>query len=195
LEAWRRGFDGLHVCFGRENGGRGGDSDGDDEYGEDDDGGALQRALEERPELASDAAVAALVARQKAAGLKDKGNAAFGAKKYDEAVDLFSQCVAADPTNEVFFSNRSAAYAALKRFEEALEDAEQAIKLKPRWAKGYARKGAAHFGLEEFPDAVAAYEKATSIEPDDEGLAKAKLKAEMAERQQVTTRCLHSRQL
>lgn len=128
------------------------------------------------------------MAKQKAAALKDKGNAAFSAKKYDEAADLFSQCIAVDPTSEVFYSNRSAAYAALKRFEDALADAEKTVALKPRWAKGHARKGAAHFGLEEFSDAVAAYEKATSLEPNDEALGKAKLKAEMAERQQVRPR-------
>ena len=39
--------------------------------------------------------------------LKTKGNAAFAAKNYDEAIDFFSQGIAIDPNNHVLFSNLS----------------------------------------------------------------------------------------
>ena len=60
-----------------------------------------------------------------AIALKDKGNKAFAAKNYDEAIDLFSQAIALDPQNHVLYSNRSAAKAGKKQWTEALEDAEQ----------------------------------------------------------------------
>lgn len=41
--------------------------------------------------------------------LKDEGNKAFAAKKYDEAIDLFTKAIAIDPKNHVLYSNRSAA--------------------------------------------------------------------------------------
>ncbi len=43
--------------------------------------------------------------------LKAKGNAAFAAKNYDEAIDFFSQGIALDASNYVLYSNRSACYA------------------------------------------------------------------------------------
>ncbi len=56
--------------------------------------------------------------------LKDQGNKAFQAKDYDRAIDLFSEAIKLDPTNHVFYSNRSAAKAGKKLWDEALEDAE-----------------------------------------------------------------------
>ncbi len=50
--------------------------------------------------------------------------------------------------NEIYHSNRSAAYAALKRWDEALRDGRRAVQLKPGWAKGHARLGAAFLGME-----------------------------------------------
>ena len=48
---------------------------------------------------------------------------------------------------EVYYSNRSAAHAALQQWREALEDAQSCTQLKPQWAKGWARRAAAQFGL------------------------------------------------
>lgn len=56
--------------------------------------------------------------------LKDQGNKAFQAKDYDKAIELFTAALKLDPTNHVFFSNRSAAKAGKKLYSEALEDAE-----------------------------------------------------------------------
>ena len=50
--------------------------------------------------------------------------------------------------NEIYHSNRSAAYAALKRWDEARRDGRRAVQLKPGWAKGHARLGAAFLGME-----------------------------------------------
>lgn len=96
--------------------------------------------------------------------MKDQGNKAFAAKKYDEAIDLFTQAIALDPSNHVLFSNRSAAKAGLRQWKQALEDAEQTVKLKPSWGKGYARKGAALHGAKRFDDAIAAYEAGLKVE-------------------------------
>jgi stress-induced-phosphoprotein 1 len=57
--------------------------------------------------------------------LKQQGNAAFAAKQWDSAIDLFGQAIALDPTNHVLYSNRSAAYTGKRDWEHALEDAEK----------------------------------------------------------------------
>ena len=41
-----------------------------------------------------------------------KGNTAFRAKSYEEAISFFTQGIAVDASNHVLHSNRSACYAA-----------------------------------------------------------------------------------
>ena len=42
---------------------------------------------------------------------KKLGNEAFVAKKFDEAIALYSEAIALDGDNAVYYSNRSACYA------------------------------------------------------------------------------------
>ena len=76
-------------------------------------------------------------------------------------------------SNEIYFSNRSAAHAALEHWEEAAADGRRCVALKPNWAKGWARLGAACMGLKLYGDAREAYERAMGLEPDDASLRKA----------------------
>eukprot|EP00793_Prasinoderma_coloniale_P003985 PRCOL_00006826-RA len=98
--------------------------------------------------------------------LKAAGNAAFSAGDYDAAIAKFTEAIALDGSNHVFYSNRSACYASLGKFEEALEDGQSCVNIKPDWAKGYARKGAALHGLKRYNDALAAYEAGLAIDAD-----------------------------
>ena len=86
-----------------------------------------------------------------------KGNAAFSAGSFEEAISFFSQAIAIDPSNHVLFSNRSASkvravqppdlrsqtsdawlmtspstpQASLKNYSGALEDAQQVQEIPP----------------------------------------------------------------
>ena len=82
-----------------------------------------------------------------AAATQAKGNAAFSAGNFDEAVGLFTGAIGADPANHVLYSNRSAAYASMSQYDKALEDAKKVVELRPDWPKGYSRVGAAAHGL------------------------------------------------
>ncbi len=66
---------------------------------------------------------------------KNKGNAAFAAGKYEEAIGHFTEAIKIDPTNHILYSNRSAAYAASKQYDEALKDAEKTVEIAPNWGK------------------------------------------------------------
>lgn len=97
---------------------------------------------------------------------KAQGNAAFSAKEYEKAAELFTKAIEASETpNHVLYSNRSGAYAAMKKYDSALEDALQTTKINPQWAKGYSRLGAAHHGLGDLVSAKDAYEQALKVDP------------------------------
>lgn len=115
--------------------------------------------------------------KEKAAVAKAKGNEAFQAKNFKEAAEHFSEAIKHDPTDHVFFSNRSACYASLEEYEKALEDGAECVRLKPDWPKGYTRKGLAEYFLKKYDDSVETYKAGLKLAPEDatlkEGLKKA----------------------
>lgn len=115
--------------------------------------------------------------KEAAAASKVKGNAAFQAKDFPEAIKYFTEAIGHDPTDHVFFSNRSACYASLEKYEDALKDGVECVKLKPDWAKGYTRKGHAEFFLKKFDASIDTYKAGLKLAPEDaslkEGLKKA----------------------
>ncbi|ETV74434.1 hypothetical protein H257_11010 [Aphanomyces astaci] len=92
--------------------------------------------------------------------LKEQGNAAFEAKRFDEAEALYSKAILQDAKQHALFSNRSAARFHQKKYEEALKDAESSISLDPTWFKGHIRKGQVHEALHQPRQAQHAYELA-----------------------------------
>ncbi|CAI5713295.1 unnamed protein product [Peronospora destructor] len=104
---------------------------------------------------------------------KDRGNRAFSAGLYTDAVACFSEALAigsGGSNAHVFYSNRSAAQLKLYKAEEALKDADQCISLKPDWPKGYSRRGSALYALGHYTDAYRAYKDGLSYEASNEGL-------------------------
>ncbi|XP_006461587.1 hypothetical protein AGABI2DRAFT_70494, partial [Agaricus bisporus var. bisporus H97] len=65
----------------------------------------------------------------RAGEVKENGNEAFKAGKYQEAIDLYTEAIHLDPTEPLYLTNRAAAYMGLKRFRPALEDCQQAATL------------------------------------------------------------------
>ncbi|KAG7672151.1 hypothetical protein Ndes2526B_g06867 [Nannochloris sp. 'desiccata'] len=178
-------FDGDKTRKTFDGGGGGG---GDASDFEDDEEAALRRALEENPDLADVHPELAQVAdKMKAGGLKERGNAAFVAGKYEEATELFSKCIEIDPGNEVYWSNRAASYINLKRYSDAERDARKVVALKPTWVKGWARLGAALLAQEDGAEARETLQKAVALEPNDTTLQTQLSKAMALEAKEVAS--------
>lgn len=106
--------------------------------------------------------------------LKNKGNAAFAAKNFEQAEGLYSQAIAmlgSDDAPHTLFGNRAAARLSLGRPQEALEDAELAIKKDRTWLKGYHRKACAHKAMGESRVALETYRHVMEMEPGNVWLA------------------------
>jgi tetratricopeptide (TPR) repeat protein len=149
------------------------DDDDDDDGGYDNiEGEALLRAIEENPSLVvQHPELADTINKSKAAELKEQGNRAFIAKDYQYASDIFTQCIALDPGNEVYYSNRAAALMKLTgRLNEALKDAQQAVTLATGWAKAWVRCGECHFLLRNYVEAEETYRRAMKLEPDNNSI-------------------------
>jgi len=115
--------------------------------------------------------------KEQAAAAKAKGNAAFQAKDFEEAIKHFTEAISHDATDHVFYSNRSACYSSLEQYEKGLEDGTKCVSLKPDWPKGYTRKGLAEFFLRKYDESAETYKAGLKLAPEDaamkEGLQKA----------------------
>jgi len=121
---------------------------------------------------------------ERAAAAKAEGNAAFQANNFVEAVKHYTAAIGFDSSDHVFFSNRSACYAALEQFEKALEDGRECVRLCPTWPKGYARKGLAELSLMRYCDAAETYRRGLMLAPKDSTLSEGLREAVDAERTQ-----------
>jgi len=127
---------------------------------------ALLQALRQDPTLVETyPELQELKRKEDALMLKLKGNEAFVAGAYEKAVETFSICIEKDPTNEIYYGNRAAAYMKMERWKDAMADSRRAIMMNPGYVKGYVRLGAALLHLED-PEAVEVLQKARELEPD-----------------------------
>lgn len=96
---------------------------------------------------------------------KDKGTEAYKAKRYAEAIQLYTKAMSLDPTLSAAQFNRAAAYMALRRYSEALEDvrAVLASQKSDRQAKTLARLGKIQLAMAQIQPAVSSLEEARSI--------------------------------
>ncbi len=73
--------------------------------------------------------------KNKSNQLKLIGNQATTEGNNQRAISYFSFAILLDPTQYLFYSNRSACFANLGKYYEALNDAIATVKLNPSWAK------------------------------------------------------------
>jgi stress-induced-phosphoprotein 1 len=101
---------------------------------------------------------------------KDAGNGFLTAGKFEEAIEAYTNAIELDPTDHVFYSNRSAAYLSAGDAHSALADGSECILISPNWPKGHSRKGAALHALKQYDEASEAFEAGLLVAPEDSGL-------------------------
>ncbi|KAJ0065709.1 hypothetical protein NL108_016870 [Boleophthalmus pectinirostris] len=106
--------------------------------------------------------------RAEAEALKSEGNEQMKVENYSAAVEFYSQAIALNPQNAVYYCNRAAALSKLGNYAGAVQDCEQAINIDPKYSKAYGRMGLALASLNKHTEAVGYYKKALELDPDNE---------------------------
>ncbi|KAI5449781.1 Small glutamine-rich tetratricopeptide repeat-containing protein 2 [Naganishia albida] len=111
--------------------------------------------------------------KTRAESLKAEGNALISQKQYSTAIEKYSEAIALDPSNAVYYSNRAAAWSAMGEHGEAVKDAERAVERDAGFVRGYSRLGHAQYSLGNYQDAIKAYNKGLSLDPANANMKQA----------------------
>jgi len=68
---------------------------------------------------------------------KDRGNRYFGARKYEEALQCYTNAIIRNPSDPVYYTNRALAAIRLNRFDDANVDCRAALELEPNHVKAH----------------------------------------------------------
>uniref|UniRef100_A0AAQ4NYH4 Serine/threonine-protein phosphatase n=1 Tax=Gasterosteus aculeatus aculeatus TaxID=481459 RepID=A0AAQ4NYH4_GASAC len=99
--------------------------------------------------------------------LKEKANTYFKEKDYDNAIKYYSEALEVNPTNAVYYSNRSLAYLRTECYGYALADATKALEIDKNYIKGYYRRATSNMALGKFKAALKDYETVVKVRPND----------------------------
>ena len=112
--------------------------------------------------------------------VRQRGNTAFGAGCFDEAVAAYSEAIGLWPAGAgLAFGNRSAAQLKLQRVEAAISDAREMVHLLPAHAKSHFRLGSALAAAGRHAEAAEAFVEMLRLEPGSEAAEEA-LRKQMA---------------
>ena len=103
---------------------------------------------------------------------KARGNEAFIAKNYDEAMIHYSEAITLNPDCAVYYSNRSAVHALKQNWQAALDDANICVAKDPKFVKGYLRLVTAQISMNYFDEAESNLKIVESLEPENQTVPK-----------------------
>jgi len=96
---------------------------------------------------------------EQAEAFKNKGNDAFKAGNYTQAIEFYTKAVVLQPTNSTYLSNRAAAYMSASRYSDALDDCKRAADLDPSNPKILLRLGRIYTSLGQPEEALATFNR------------------------------------
>lgn len=110
--------------------------------------------------------------------LKNKGNDFYKEGALQEALEMYTKSLEADPTNYVVYSNRALIYLKLEQVNKAIDDCIKGIELEPSFTKFYIRL-ATIYGETNKKLALEYIEKGLAFEPENSVLLN--MKEELSE--------------
>lgn len=98
--------------------------------------------------------------------LKNEGNRQMDLSRFEDAILCYTRAIELDPTNPIYYCNRSAAFNNLAKYEESIRDCETALSFNPDYSKAYCRLGMAHSNLNQnWTEATRCYRRAVELDP------------------------------
>ncbi len=127
----------------------------------------------------------ALDSKSQAEEEKAKGNAAYKAKKLDQALEFYEKAVALNPKEPIYYLNKASVFLGLAKYEDCLKACDKAIEVgeevSPRpfekLAKAFARKGNCFTAMKKWEEALTMYDKSL-LEDNDPAVREAKRNCE-----------------
>jgi DnaJ family protein C protein 7 len=120
---------------------------------------------------------------QRLAKAKEAGNAAFNAKRFSEAVKLYTEALEVDATNKgtnaKLYQNRATARIKIKEYDEAVSDCDQALKLDPSYIKARRTRAKALGESGDWTQAIKELKEIAEQYPDEPNIKKDVRNAEM----------------
>ncbi|CAJ1064929.1 serine/threonine-protein phosphatase 5 [Xyrichtys novacula] len=99
--------------------------------------------------------------------LKEKANKYFKEKDYENAIKYYTEALEVNPSNAIYYSNRSLAYLRTECYGYALADATKALEIDKNYIKGYYRRATSNMALGKFKAALKDYETVVRVRPND----------------------------
>jgi len=96
-----------------------------------------------------------------------KAETLMKAGRYQEAFELFSEAIKAEPTNPIYYSQRGVCYYHLKDLKSALADMNKSVELDPEYSYRYASRAYIKDASGDVQGAILDYQKAVELDPED----------------------------
>lgn len=88
----------------------------------------------------------------------------FSEKDYENAIKYYSEALELNPSNAIYYSNRSLAYLRTECYGYALADATKALEVDKNYIKGYYRRATSNMALGKFKAALKDYETVRNLQ-------------------------------
>lgn len=115
--------------------------------------------------------------------LKEEGNADYKARRWQAAIDKYTEALRVDPankaTNAKLLQNRALCYKNIKEYEKSVSDCEEALRLDPSYTKARKTKATALGAAEKWEDAVREWKAIAEADPSDASIQREVRKAEL----------------
>ncbi|KAF9691010.1 hypothetical protein EKO04_011082 [Ascochyta lentis] len=123
---------------------------------------------------------------QKLERMKEEGNAAFKAGRFQEAIDTYGKALEVDPSNKLtnskILQNRALCHSRLKGWTTAIADCDKALELDPGYTKARKTRAKALGESGNWQEAVREYKAIQEENPSEPGIAKDIRNAELEEK-------------